>query len=72
VVFASVPVDCDPLLGITPVQPPEASQVIARWEFHVRVELASLPTVEGAAVRLTVGGGTATMRTSVDCVVDPP
>ena len=71
VVLASAPVGCDPLIGIEPAQPPVASQVVAFWAFHVSVEFAPTPMVDGAAVSVTVGRAAAT-TTSVDSVTDPP
>lgn len=72
VVLASAPVGCEPLMGIGPLQPPEASQEVAYWEFQVSVEFAPMPTVDGSAVSVTTGGETATTVTAVDCVAEPP
>ena len=69
--LTSAPVACEPLIGIAPDQPPDAWHEVAFWEFHVNVEFAPTPTVDGAAVSVTVGS-VDTTTTSVDCVADPP
>ncbi len=58
VVAASAPVDCEPLVARTPLQPPEAVQLVALVELQVSVELPPLATLVGLAVSVTVGAGT--------------
>jgi hypothetical protein len=53
VLLVRVPVDMVPLVGKVPCQPPEAVQAVAPADFQVRVELAPLLTVVGAAVKVT-------------------
>jgi hypothetical protein len=57
VLAVSAPVDCEPLVARTPVQPPEAMQAVALVELQVSVLLPLSATVSGLADRLTVGGG---------------
>lgn len=56
----STPVDCVPLTGLPPSQPPEAVQAVAFADDQVRVELLSLAIVLGLALMLTVGVGDVT------------
>jgi hypothetical protein len=51
----SAPVDCDPWVPLLPDQAPEAVQAVALAVLHVRVALAPLATVLGAACNDTVG-----------------
>jgi hypothetical protein len=71
VVLLSAPVGQLPLVGTAPLQPPEAVQAVAFFEFHVNVDAPPLPTVAGDAVKVTVGAGVVT-TTSADCEADPP
>ncbi len=58
VAFAlSAPVDCEPLVGSLPDQPPEAVQAVAFVVDQFKVELLPLTTELGLAARLTVGAG---------------
>ncbi len=60
VAFAlSAPVDCEPLVGWLPDQPPEAVQEVAFVVDQLKVELPPLTTELGFAARLTVGAGAA-------------
>jgi hypothetical protein len=75
VVFERAPVDQVPLVGTLPCQPPEAVQAVASGDLHVRVELPPLPTVVGAALKVTdgaAGGAGVATDTATDCVVVPP
>lgn len=55
-IVKSAPVDCDPESDFAPLQSPDAVQVVALVELHVRV--AEPPGVKpvGAAVSVNVGG----------------
>ena len=55
------PVDWAPLTALAPDQPPEAVQVVASAEVHVRVELPPEAMVLGLAVMLTAGAVEATV-----------
>ncbi len=58
VVFAlSAPVECEPLVGWLPDQPPDAVQEVAFVVDQLKVELLPLTTELGLAARLTVGAG---------------
>jgi len=58
VVFAlSAPVECEPLVGWLPDQPPDAAQEVAFVVDQLKVELLPLTTELGLAARLTVGAG---------------
>lgn len=50
---------CEPLVALTPVQPPEAVQAVAFAEFHVNVVAAPPWMRLCAALRDAVGGGAA-------------
>lgn len=52
-------VDCDPLMGMLPDQPPDAVHAVALVLAQVSVELWPLATVLGFALRVTVGAGAA-------------
>ena len=67
----SDPVDCEPLTGLAPDQPPEAAQDVALAAFHVNMELDPDTTVLGAALMLTEGAAVL-METVTDCVALPP
>jgi hypothetical protein len=71
VVLVSAPVDQVPLVATAPLQAPEAVHAVASVELQVKVELAPLATVVGAAVNVTVGAGPVT-TTSADCEAEPP
>ena len=49
--------DCEPVIGIAPDQPPEAAQLAAFAADHCSVELAPFAMVLGLAARLIVGAG---------------
>jgi hypothetical protein len=44
-----------PLVGIVPLQPPEAVQEVALVDDHFKVDAAPLLTVLGVAERVTAG-----------------
>ena len=71
VVLVSAPVDQVPLVATAPLQPPEAVHAVASLELQVKLELAPLITVVGAAVNVTAGAGSVT-TTSADCEAEPP
>jgi hypothetical protein len=50
-------VDCEPLVGSLPDQPPEALQAVALVVDQVKLELPPLTTVLGLADSATVGEG---------------
>jgi hypothetical protein len=60
VVLVSAPVDHVPLSGTAPLQPPDATQLVAFAAFQVKFELPPLSTVVGEAVRVTAALGTVT------------
>jgi hypothetical protein len=66
VVFVSGPVDRVPLVGMLPLQPPEAVQSLALADDQVRVELAPLPTVVGVALNVTDAAAGSMTDTSTD------
>jgi hypothetical protein len=57
VVALRAPVVCVPLVAFAPVQPPEAVQLVALVELHVRLDVPPLATLVGLAVNVTVGTG---------------
>jgi len=67
-----VPVLCVPLVGWLPVHAPEAVHVVALVEDQLKVVLPPLVTLEGLALKFTVGAGGAVTDTVTDCVADPP
>ena len=67
----SAPVDCEPLMALTPDQAPEAVQAVAFLDDQVKVALLPLVIVLGLAAKATVGAGGVT-DTVVDCVALPP
>jgi hypothetical protein len=71
VVVESGPVDCVPLGGRFPLQPPEAVQKSAFADVQVRSVCAPPEIVVAPAVKLTVGEADRAI-TCVDAVVDPP
>jgi len=70
VVAANAPVSCVPLVGLLPLQPPEALQLDAFVELHAKAGVPPFSTVVGLAASVTVGGG-ATV-TVTDPLVLPP
>ena len=69
----SAPVLALPLVGSLPDQPPEALQLVALVDDQLSVDAPPLLTLEGLAVRLTVGfGGGAETLTVTDWVALPP
>jgi hypothetical protein len=48
-------IDCDPLVDMLPDQPPEAVQLVAFVEDHVKVDVPPLATLVGLALSETVG-----------------
>lgn len=68
----SVPVDCDPVRALAPVQAPEAVQEVALLDDQVRVEALPLRTVLGLALKLTVTVGFALTVTVAVCAAVPP
>ena len=67
----SDPVDCEPLTGLAPDQPPEAEHDVALAAFQVNIALDPDTTVLGAALMLTEGAADLT-ETVTDCVALPP
>ena len=66
----NAPVDCEPVVASSPVQPPDAAQEVALVEFQVSVALPPLRMELGLALRLAVGtGATVTM---VVALAEPP
>ncbi len=66
-----LPVEAEPLVGSLPLKAPEAAQVVACADVHVKVEALPLVTVLGLAVSVTVGTGWVT-DTVADCEAVPP
>jgi hypothetical protein len=62
----SAPVDCEPLTGLAPDQPPEAVQAVALVADQVRAALPPLATVLGLVASVMVGTGCVT-ETVADC-----
>jgi hypothetical protein len=62
---------CEPLVALTPLQPPEAAQEAAFVDDHVSVDAAPLLTVVGLPVSVTVGTGVVTV-TVTDWEALPP
>ena len=67
----SAPVPSEPFTGSLPLQPPDALQAVAFVEDQVSVAVPPFDTVVGAAVKMTVGAGLATV-TVADREVLPP
>jgi hypothetical protein len=65
-----------PLMGLTPLQLPDAAQAVAFVEVHVNVDVAPDATLPGVAEKLTVGSGGAVTGAIVtiadDCAVALP
>ena len=70
-VVVSAPVDCEPLTGLAPDQPPDAAQAVAFAETQVSVALAPLAIALGPTLSWTVGVGDLT-DTVVAWVAEPP
>ena len=70
VVCVRLPVNAVPLIGLTPVQPPEAVQVLVLVEVQLSVESPLVVTVVGLAVRVSVGGRGVGVRVGVGLGVD--
>jgi hypothetical protein len=65
-VAVSGPVDCEPLVALVPLQPPEAVHVDEFVEIHVSDVASPLATVAARAVSVTVGADvTATFTVSL-------
>jgi hypothetical protein len=67
----SGPVDCDPLVGLAPLQLPLAVQEVALVADQVSVELLPDVMALGPALRVTVGAGVETVTVAV-CAALPP
>lgn len=61
-----------PLVATAPAQAPEAEQLVALVEDHVRVAAPPGATLLGAAVSTTVGAGGGVTVTVTDCEALPP
>jgi hypothetical protein len=72
VLALSAPLDCEPLIGLLPDQPPEAEQDVALIDDHVSFDAPPLATVLGLALKLTVAVGCALTDTVADCTAFPP
>ena len=70
-VEVSAPVDCKPESVLLPVQAPEAVQVVALVELHVKFDEPPEATEAGEAVKVIVGADVVTM-TVTDLVDVPP
>jgi hypothetical protein len=67
----SVPVDCEPLVGLAPDQAPEALQLVALVDVQV-IDVALPLAIElGFGLKVTVGAGALT-ETMADCMALPP
>ncbi len=71
VVLVSAPVGHVPLTATAPFHPPDAVQLVAFAAFHVKLELAPLPTVVGEAVSVTAALGVVTLMLTLWVVVPP-
>jgi hypothetical protein len=67
----NAPVDCEPLIGMPPDQPPDAAHVVALVLDQVNVALEPLLTELGLAEIVTVGAGELT-DTVADWAALPP
>jgi hypothetical protein len=65
-----VPVDCEPLTALEPLQPPDAVQAVALLLDQVSMEEVPAFTLLGAALSVTIGALLETV-TVADCVADP-
>jgi hypothetical protein len=67
-----LPVLCEPLSGLLPLQPCEAVQLVALLEDQVSVEAVPEATAVGLAVSVTVGAGEADTETVALAAPLPP
>jgi hypothetical protein len=65
------PVLCVPLVGLGPLQPPEAVQDVALVELHVRVEAPPPATTAAPAASVAVAAGM-TATVAVAALLRPP
>jgi hypothetical protein len=70
-VAVSAPVDCDPDVGLDPVQEPDAVQKVASVDDQSSTALALAATDVGFAVNVRVGGGAVTV-TVTESDAEPP
>jgi hypothetical protein len=70
VVAVRFPVAWLPLVGLVPLQPPEAAQLVALVVVQLRVEDAPLTSDVGFAARVTTGTGSTV--TVADWLAEPP
>jgi len=70
VVAASAPVDCVPLVALTSLQPPLATQLVVFVDDQVIIEDWPVVTESGLAVSVNVGAGYETVTVRV-CDSDP-
>ncbi len=70
-VALTAPVEAVPPVGSAPVHPPDAVQDVAFVVFQLSIAAAPLATLDGLAVRLTVGCGT-TVTVAEPCRDPPP
>jgi hypothetical protein len=61
----------EPLTGSVPAQPPDATQLFALVDDHVKVDVDPLLSVVGVAARVTEGAGAVT-DTVMPWVATPP
>jgi hypothetical protein len=66
-----LPVDCEPLMALLPVQAPEAAHAVALADDQVSVALLPAVRVLGLTARLNLGVAAVT-ETTADCVALPP
>jgi hypothetical protein len=71
VLLVSIPVAQVPLVAMTPLQPPEAVHSVTFCAFQLRMDVPSLVTVDGDALKVTEGAEEDT-TTSADCEREPP
>jgi hypothetical protein len=64
-------VDCEPVKGLLPDQPPEAAHEVALLEDQVSAAVPPLLMALGPTLRLTVGAAAFT-ETVTDCTALPP
>ena len=70
-VAVSVPVDCDPLIGLVPDHAPEAVQDVALVADQFKVALLPLVIALGPTLSVTVGAFALTVTIAV-CIALPP
>lgn len=71
VVAERVAVALEPLVGLVPLHPPDATQAVALVDDQASTDAAPLLTVLGLAERVRAGAGLVT-DTVADCVALPP